>query len=90
MAKRMLADVLWNAANDHLSVPHTYGDAMYSCCAVGCASEAAGLDYRAAFPFLTELGCRCDSYCEASIRLALWCLDDSKAPGWMHIERETP
>jgi hypothetical protein len=27
---------------------------------------------------------------EASIRLALWCLDDSKAPRWTHMERETP
>lgn len=68
MAKRMLADVLWEAANAHLSESSDYPCHMtYSCCAVGAA---LGLDYVAswgdvedhpAMAFLRDLGCDTDS-----------------------------
>ena len=66
--KRLLADVLWEAANEVLSPRDSYGWNGFSCCAVALAARAngAGDDYEKvlrhkALKFLARLGCVVDS-----------------------------
>jgi hypothetical protein len=66
MTKRMLADVLWEAANVHLSPHDSYGWNGYTCCAVACAinlrDEYEYAEETEALKFLATLGCNTGSH----------------------------
>jgi hypothetical protein len=72
--KRMLADVLWEAANVHLRSPEGDGHWGPSCCAVAVAAGVEWGDvslhevarHSPVFRFLAELGCttRTQAYCD--------------------------
>lgn len=67
--KVKLADVLWDAANEHLwdgDWPRDHKDS-YSCCAIATASECVGLRHDAAKPFVESLGCPWENYAPSMV-----------------------
>lgn len=65
--KRMLADVPWEAANEHLDQSYNYGWNGFSCCAVAASlgfsmGEYEEAEETKAIQFLRRMGCDVSSH----------------------------